>query len=129
MVKRRFRRLGHKGVPEPNGLRSIQDTDIGGFPEMRYSIKKFTVAAMIAGALAVPAVPAMAAPPIVTGGLVNVTIVDVLSGNQVTAQVPLTVAANICNVTVGVLAEDLGRDGTADCSNATQTITVSRQRR
>ncbi len=58
----------------------------------------------------------------------NVTIVDVLSGNQVTAQVPITVAANIRDVTVAVLAQDL-RDGPADCSNEQQVITVSQQRR
>ena len=71
--------------------------------------------------------PAEAA-PVITGGLVNVTVTDVLSGNQVTAQVPITVAANVCDVSVAVLAQDL-RDGTADCSNDQQIITVSRTRR
>ncbi|MDQ3430196.1 MAG: hypothetical protein M3479_09660 [Actinomycetota bacterium] len=45
-------------------------------------------------------------------GLVNVNI----SGN--TVQVPVAVAANLCNVAVNVLAQDLAQDGTADC-NAT----------
>ena len=94
---------------------------------MNRLIKRAAVAATFAGALAVPASAASAA-PVFTGGLVNVTIVDVLSGNQVTAQVPITVAANICDVTVAVLATDL-RDGTADCSNDQQIITVSQQRR
>ena len=71
--------------------------------------------------------PAEAA-PVITGGLVNVTVTDVLSGNQVTAQVPITVAANICDVSVTALAQDL-RDGTADCSNDQQIITVSQTRR
>jgi len=52
----------------------------------------------------------------------------VLSGNQITLQAPITVAANICDVTVAVLAVDLS-DGTADCSNEQQIITVSQQRR
>jgi hypothetical protein len=75
----------------------------------------------------VPAATA-SAQPVVTGGLVNVTIVDVLSGNQVALQVPITVAANVCDVTVAVLAQGLAH-GPVDCSNATQTITASRQRR
>jgi hypothetical protein len=68
------------------------------------------------------------AAPVITGGLVNVTIVDLVSGNQITAQVPVSVAANICDVSVAVLAQDL-RDGTADCSTDTQIITLSAQRR
>jgi hypothetical protein len=94
---------------------------------MNRLIKRAAVAATFAGALAVPATAASAA-PLITGGLVNVTIVDVLSGNQVTAQVPVTVAANICDVTVAVLVQDL-QDGTADCTNDQQVITVSQQRR
>lgn len=89
--------------------------------------KRAIVAAAFAGAVAVPSVPAASA-PVITGGLLNVTLVDVLSGNQVTAQVPISVAANICDVSVAVLARDL-RDGSADCSTAQQIITVSRQRR
>ncbi len=94
---------------------------------MKVSMKRALAGIAMAGALAVPAASASAA-PVVTGGLVNVTIVDVLSGNQVTTQVPITVAANICDVTVAVLAQDLS-DGPVDCSNAQQIITVSQQRR
>jgi hypothetical protein len=94
---------------------------------MNRLIRRGVIAAAAAGALAVPALPA-AAQPVITGGLVNVTIVDVLSGNQVTAQVPITVAANVCGVAVNVLATDLA-DGPVDCSNDQQIITVSQQRR
>ncbi len=94
---------------------------------MNRLIRRAVIATAAAGALAVPALPA-AAQPVITGGLVNVTIVDVLSGNQTTLQVPITVAANICDVDVNVLAADLA-DGTADCSNDQQIITVSQQRR
>lgn len=94
---------------------------------MKNLCKRAIVAATFAGALAVPAHAASAA-PVITGGLVNVTVVDVLSGNQVALQVPISVAANICDVTVAVLAQDL-KDGSATCSNAQQTITLSRQRR
>lgn len=90
--------------------------------------KRAIVAATFAGALAVPALPASAQAPVTTGGgLVNVTLVDVLSGNEVAVQVPVSVAANICDVSVAVLARDLS-DGSADCSNDQQTITLSRQR-
>lgn len=89
--------------------------------------KRAAVAVTFAGALTVPALPASAA-PVITGGLVNVTIVDLVSLEQVSLQVPITVAANICDVTVAVLAQDL-RDGTADCTNDVQQITVTQQRR
>lgn len=96
---------------------------------MKRAIKRALVSATFAGALALPmAMPAAAAPPVVTGGLVNVTVVDVLSGNQVNAQVPVSVAANVCGVAVNVLAQDL-RNGPVDCSNELQTITASRQQR
>jgi hypothetical protein len=87
-------------------------------------LKRAVAAVAVAGALSI--VPSSAlAQPVVTGGLVNITIVDVLSGNQVSVQAPITVAANICDVTVAVLAEDL-RDGRATCTNETQQITVTR---
>jgi len=43
--------------------------------------------------------PAMAA-PVVTGGLVNVTIVDAVDVDRTTVQVPVAVAANVCGVNV-----------------------------
>ncbi len=97
---------------------------------MNRLIRRAVIATAVTGAIAVPALPAAAAGPVVTGGLVNVTIFDVLNDNQIILQVqaPITVAANICDVTVAVLAVDLS-DGTADCSNDLQTITVSQQRR
>ena len=74
------------------------------------------VAASATGAAAL-AVPATAA-PVVAGNLVgvNVSDVDVLNENQViltdvadvNASVPIGVAANVCGVSVAVLAEALG---------------------
>jgi hypothetical protein len=98
-------------------------------------VKKSIAATCAAAAIAVSGaacVPAQAA-PVVTGGLVNITIVDVLSGNQVQAYVaiPIAVAANICDTTVAILATDL-RDGSADCDAlAAQegTVTFAPQRR
>ena len=94
---------------------------------MNRLLKRVAIASAAVGVSVLPALPAAAA-PVITGGLINVTVTDVLSGNQVTAQVPITVAANICDVSVAVLAQDL-TDGAADCSTATQIITVSRQKR
>ena len=48
------------------------------------------------------------AQPVVTGGLVNVTVTDVVDVNnnqvEVIAQIPIGVAANVCNVAASVLA-------------------------
>lgn len=84
-------------------------------------------AATVALALGAVAGPS-AASPVVTGGLVNVTITDVLSHNTVTVKVPVSVAlqlaANVCDLAVGVLAQDV-HTGSATCSTATQTIDIT----
>jgi hypothetical protein len=83
----------------------------------------FLTAAMAVGAGA----PAAAAQPVITGGLVNVTVTDLLNNNTVTVTVPvgvaLNIAANVCDVTVGVLAQQLNA-GDTTCSNADQTATA-----
>ena len=94
---------------------------------MKTFIKRAAAATAIAGAMVVPATAASAA-PVFTGGLVNVTIVDLVSLEQTSVTVPISVAANICDVNVVVLATDLS-DGRADCSNETEQITVTAQRR
>lgn len=59
------------------------------------------LASVCALALGVGASSASAA-PVVTGGLVNVTLTDVVdvNNNNVIAQVPIGVAANVCDVSV-----------------------------
>jgi hypothetical protein len=91
-------------------------------------VRKALAATVLASGLTLGTAGAVAAQPVITGGLVNVTIVDVLSGNQTTLQVPITVAANICDVSVAVLSQEL-TDGRTDCSTDQQIITVSTQRR
>ncbi len=93
---------------------------------MKRLIQRAAIATAFAAVAALPAAPASAA-PVITGGLVNVTVVDVLSGVQVTAQVPITVAANVCDTTVALLSRELN-SGPVDCSNDQQIITVSQQR-
>ena len=72
--------------------------------------------------------------PVVTGGLVNVTIVDaadvVIQDINVGVAAALGVAANVCGLAVGVLAADLADDGRATCTNALgQTVTLTQRRR
>jgi hypothetical protein len=87
----------------------------------------------VAGALLLggaAAAPAQAAGPVVTGGLVNVTVVDVLNNTQLQVAVPINVAAAICGVTVNVLSTALAPTGTqtftCPASTGDQTITASR---
>ncbi len=54
--------------------------------------------------------------PVVTGGLVNVTIVDAIDVNRNTVQLPIAVAANVYDVDINVLAADLADDGQANCT-------------
>jgi hypothetical protein len=83
----------------------------------------------LGGSLAM-STPAQAA-PLVTGGVVNVTVTDVIDGdvlsnNDVSVGAALNIAANVCDVNVNVLAEQL-RDGSTTCENATndQTVTIT----
>ena len=101
-------------------------------------ISKMFGAAMIAGALSVPmATTAAAQPPIVVGGgLVNVQVTDVLNGLTVTVEdinvtvgVALNLAANVCDVSVNVIADQL-KTGGAECDNLVdgtgQIVTINR---
>ena len=79
-------------------------------------------AAVLAGALAMPmAATTSAQGPVITGGLVNVTVVDVIDGGvhvledvNVSVGAALALAANVCGVGVNVLATQLG-SGIATC--------------
>ena len=105
------------------------------------NVRRSIVSVGVAGALATGSLmlasPAQAA-PVITGGLVNVTVtdVDLLNNVAVTALngVTLQVAAEVCGVTVNALAADLGPDGYAVCSvvqdsDSTTTTTVTQRRR
>jgi hypothetical protein len=71
-------------------------------------LRKLIAPMLIAGTMSLGAASPAAAQPTVQRGLVNVNVEDV------TVQVPIAVAANICDVTVAVLVSDL-RDGSAVC--------------
>jgi hypothetical protein len=88
--------------------------------------RKLVASMFAATLLSVTAAAPASAQPVVTGGLVNITVVtgDILSNNEVNLGVALNLAANICDVNVNVLAKQL-RDGGATCSTGTQTVTIS----
>jgi hypothetical protein len=89
------------------------------------AVSLFAAAALGAGAVA----PASAA-PVITGGLVNVTVVDLVDLTNTSVNVPVTVAAQICGVSVQALVVDLGPDGTiTDCDQDVDTITTVTQRK
>ena len=89
-------------------------------------MKKMIRAAVCAGALAI-SIPGTtsAQGPVVTGGLVNVTVVDVLDTGDinvvrdvnVSVGAALGIAANVCGVGVNVLATQLA-SGQATCDAA-----------
>ena len=85
-------------------------------------------AAMFAAALSIPlAVTASAQQPpvVIGGGLVYVQIVDVIDDIEVTVQdinvsvnAAVQIAASLCGIAVGVIAEDL-QDGNVRCEAVT----------
>ena len=83
-------------------------------------LKRILATTIVAGALSVGGVAATAssapAAPVVTGGLVNITVVDVASHNNVQVQVPVEVAAQVCGLDVNVLTQQVQP---IDCTNAT----------
>jgi hypothetical protein len=94
-------------------------------------MRKLIATLFLTGALAVGATaPAASAQPVITGGLVNITVVDVLNNNTVTLDrtvnvaLALNLAANVCDVTVGVLAQQL-RTGSATCQNTVDGVTAT----
>jgi hypothetical protein len=83
---------------------------------MKRLVALLAVVAMMVVATAMPVMAAPKSGPVVTGGLVNVTIVDAVDADRTTLQVPIAVAANVCDVDINVLAADLADDGQANCT-------------
>jgi hypothetical protein len=87
-------------------------------------MRKLFATLFLTCALAVGATAPMAgAAPIVTGGLVNITIVDVLNNNEVTLDrvvnvaAAINIAANVCDTSVAVLAAEFNDTGGVDCQS------------
>jgi hypothetical protein len=88
--------------------------------------KRALASLAVGGAMAaVPAAPALAQGPLVTGGLVNVTVTNLLNNdtilnrNNVGIGVAAQVAANVCGVSVGVIARAVGQGAPVNCTNPT----------
>ena len=89
-------------------------------------------AALSLGTVAMTATASTAhAAPVITGGLVNVTVTDVIDDVTVVVQdvnvgvaAALNIAANVCDVNVNVLARQL-KGGEATCTNATDGLTAT----
>jgi hypothetical protein len=85
--------------------------------------------AVVAIGVGVGAPAASAQPVIVSNGLVDVTVNNVLNNNEVAIPIAASVAANVCGtqVQVGVLAQQLARNGSFSCTNpnngSTATVT------
>lgn len=101
------------------------------------SVKRFAGSAIIAGALVVPAALSStvdARRPLFTGGLVNVTVTDVigditLEDINVGLGVAAGIAANVCDLNVAAVIADIKDDGSATCtSEATgQTVDITQR--
>jgi hypothetical protein len=91
--------------------------------KLKTSFAALATTALLFAGLATPA----AAQPIVTGGLVNITVTtvtgDILSNNNVNLGVALNTAANICGVNVNVLARQIGT-GDVSCTIGDQEVTI-----
>jgi hypothetical protein len=98
-------------------------------------MRRFVATLFLTGALAAGSVaPGSAAlnGPIVTGGLVNITVVDVLNNNTVTLDrvvnvaAAVNIAANVCNVPVSVLSADYASgDLSATCTNEVNGVVAT----
>lgn len=92
--------------------------------------KKRFVALAASTALLVPIAAAAPAGATEQNGLVNVYAQNIASGNRITlvTQVPISVAANLCNVNANVLSIQLKNNQFAKCdakSNATTKAWVA----
>jgi hypothetical protein len=83
-----------------------------------------TAGLLIAAGGSVMAAPPANAAPLVTGGLVNVTVNDVEILNDVNVGAAIQAAANICDVNVNVLARQLRTDG-ATCTSETGPVEIT----
>jgi hypothetical protein len=91
-------------------------------------VRRTVAAVTLAGGLALGSfgLSSAASAQVITGGLVNVTITNLLNNNRVAVQIPVNAAANICGVSVTVLAQQL-TSGPVSCTSTSgnQTLTIS----
>ena len=97
---------------------------------MRKSIALLFSTAVLAVGATAPAASAQG--PVITGGLVNITITNFLNNNTVTfdrvvnVAAAVNIAANVCDLDVNIIAADFSDDGNATCTNTVgQVVTLT----
>jgi hypothetical protein len=82
-----------------------------------FRMKRMSAVLVATGALAIGVAAPASAQTTNQDGLVNVAVVDVLNNNNVfvNVQVPIGIAANICDVNVNVLAQQRRLGGSRQC--------------
>jgi hypothetical protein len=90
-------------------------------------LRKFVATAFATALMAVGAAAPASAQPVVTGGLINVTLVDVLSHDNIAVQVPVGIAANVCDVNAAVLLAAVRDTGSARCDATSRAIAFAEQ--
>jgi hypothetical protein len=86
---------------------------------------KMRVAALVTSAMLAIGLAAAPAASGQQSGLVNVDIHNVLNNNEVAVTIPINAAANICGVSVAVLAQDLAGGPVTCTAGANQQFVVS----
>ena len=86
--------------------------------------RKFIAGLFTSALVAVGFASTATAQPVVTGGLVNITITDVLNNNQVNVQVPIGIAANVCGVQANILAQRNTQEPIDCTATTTQELPV-----
>jgi hypothetical protein len=90
--------------------------------------KKLIASLFATGLLAAGvSIPSASAAPVITGGLVNVTLVDVLSHDEFAVQVPIGIAANVCDVSAAVLLAEVRDTGETTCDATADSIAFAQQ--
>ena len=88
--------------------------------EAKRVLALLAVTVLMVAVLAMPA----SAQPFFTGGLVNITITDVLSDNDVVVAVPIGVAANVCGVQANVIAQNNEQEPVDCTAQTTQDLPI-----
>ena len=90
-------------------------------------VRKLMASLFASGLLAVGlAAPTASAQPVITGGLINITLTNVLQ--NVSVQVPVGVAANVCDTNVAALFAQIEDNGSATCTADADAIAFAQQR-
>jgi hypothetical protein len=90
--------------------------------------RKFVAALFSTAIMAVTVAAPAGAQPVITGGLINITLVDVLNDNQVNVQVPIGIAANVCDVNAAILLAAVRDTGSATCEATARSIAWAEQK-